>query len=101
LSLLASEYAHGPTIVLVMAACVLVAATIGRWWTLAVPVAVAAGVFALSLDDRLYSRVAEDVQAAIVFGATYGLILGAVALFLRWALRRWARDTSSEGAGSQ
>jgi hypothetical protein len=97
-ALIASEYAHGPTILLVLAGCVLLSALVGRWWTLAVPVVVAAAVFALSLDNDLYARVPEDIQAAVVFGATYGLALGAVALLVRRGIERWLDRRPAERA---
>jgi hypothetical protein len=82
-ALIASEYAHGRTIFLVLSVCVLFAAVVGRWWTLVLPFVLAGSVFALSLNDGLYSRVPEDIQAGIVFGATYGLVLAIVALLVR------------------
>lgn len=85
-TVVASEYANAGMIFSIVCLCVAFSAIVGRWWTLVLPVALAAAVFALSLVDAFYERTPEDMQAAVVFGATYGLALPAVAL----ALRRFA-----------
>lgn len=82
-ALVASEYAHAPTILTVMCVCVLFSALVGRWWTLALPVVLAGAVFALMPIEAYYERTPEDVQAGVVFGATYGLVLAAAALLVK------------------
>lgn len=81
--LVASEYAHSPTILAVICLCVLFSALVGRWWTLALPVVLAGAVLALMPIKSYYERTPEDVQAGVLFGATYGLVFAAVALFVR------------------
>lgn len=97
-ALIASEYAHGPTILLVLAGCVVVSVLVGRWWTLGLPVSLAAAVFALSLNNGLYARVPEEIQAAVVFGAAYGLVLAAIALLVRRGVERWSQERTAERA---
>jgi hypothetical protein len=43
-------------------------------------------VFALAPLDSFYERTPEDIQAGVVFGAAYGLVLAAVALLVRHSL---------------
>lgn len=94
-ALVASEYAHAPTILAVICLCVLFSAVVGRWWTLALPVGFACAVFALMPIEPYYERTPEDVQAGVLFGAMYGLVLAAAALLVRHyiGLRREARRT--------
>ena len=82
-ALVASELAHAPTILTVMSLCALLSALVGRWWTLAVPVALAGVVLAVTPIDWYYERTPEDVQARVLFGAAYGLVLAAAALLAR------------------
>lgn len=66
-------------------------------WTLLLPVALIVGVFAAGLSSWFYERVPEDIQAGIVFGASFGLLTGALALLARhWIARLRA---PSAGAG--
>jgi hypothetical protein len=60
--LVASEYAHRPTILAALAACVLVPALIGRSWTLLLPVALIVGVVGAGLSRWYHERVPEDIQ---------------------------------------
>jgi predicted membrane protein len=94
-ALVASEYAHAPTILTVICLCVLFSAVVGRWWTLALPVVLAGAVFALMPIDSYYERTPEDVQAGVLFGAVWGLALAAAALLVRQyiGLRRETRRT--------
>jgi hypothetical protein len=82
-ALVASESAHTPTILTVACLCVLFSALVGRWWTLALPLVLAGAVFALTSSEGYYERIPEDVQAAVWFGATYGLVLATAALLVR------------------
>ena len=93
---LASEYAHGPTILATLALCVLFAALIGRWWTLILPVALIVAVLSAAFSSWYYERVPEDVQAGIALGAFCGLVLGAVVLLAR---RRIDRRRTNGGIG--
>ncbi|HEX2460038.1 MAG TPA: hypothetical protein VHJ58_07795 [Vicinamibacterales bacterium] len=96
-ALVASEYAHSPTILVTFAACAAIPALVGRLWTLLLPVALIVGVFAAGLSSWFYERVPEDIQAGIVFGASFGLLTGALALLARhWIARLRA---PSAGAG--
>jgi predicted membrane protein len=79
----ASELAHAPTILAVMCLCALFSTLVERWWTLALPVVLVGAVFALAPLDSFYERTPEDIQAGVVFGAAYGLVLAAVALLVR------------------
>jgi hypothetical protein len=81
--LVASELAHAPTILAVMCLCALFSALVGRWGTLALPVVLVGAVFALAPLVSFYERTPEDIQAGVVFGAAYGLVLAAVALLVR------------------
>jgi hypothetical protein len=81
-TIVASEYADTGAFLAVVCVCVVFSAVVGRCWTLALPAAVAAAVFALASIDAFYERTPEDVQAAVVFGAVYGLVLAVVALAL-------------------
>jgi hypothetical protein len=85
-ALLASEYAHSPTILATFAACAVIPAVVGRPWTLLLPVALIVGVLAAGLSSWVYERVPEDIQAGIFIGAASGSWLG-----------RWR---SSRGSGS-
>jgi hypothetical protein len=99
--LVASELAHAPTILAVMCVCALFSALVGRWWTLALPVVLVGAVFALEPLDSFYERTPEDIQAGVVFGAAYGLVLAAVALLVRHYLISLAerrRNLRSESA---
>jgi hypothetical protein len=87
-ALVASEYAHGPTILVTLGLCVLIAALVGRWWALLVPVGLIAAVLGFGFIDWYYERVPEDIQAGVVFGASVGLVLGAVALTVRRGIDR-------------
>jgi hypothetical protein len=82
-ALVASEYAHGLTMLTVMGLCGVLSALVGRWWTLAVPFALAAGVVAAASIDWYYQRAPEDLQAGAFFGAAHGLVLAATALLVR------------------
>jgi K+-sensing histidine kinase KdpD len=82
-AIVASELAHAPTIVAVIFVCVVFSAAVGRLWTLALPLVLACAVFALMPVDRFYERTPENVQAAVVFGAMYGLGLGTAVLLVR------------------
>jgi hypothetical protein len=79
-ALVASEYAHAPTILAVMCLCAFFSALVGRWWTLALPVVLAAAVFATMPMESYYERAPEDVQAGVLFGAACGLVLAAALL---------------------
>jgi hypothetical protein len=87
-ALLASEYAHTPTILATFATCAIIPAVVGRMWTLLLPVALIVGVFAAGLSSWFYERVPEDIQAGIVFGAAFGLLAGALALLARHSIAR-------------
>ena len=87
--MVASEFAHGPTILLILALCVLFSALVGRWWALVLPVAVAAVALALTPIDWYYEHTPEDVQAAIVFGAVCGLVASGAVLLARHVLGSW------------
>ena len=82
-ALVASELAHGPTILFILALCVLFSALAGRWWTLGLPLAVAVTAIALTPLDWYYERTPEDVQAAVVFGAACGLVASCAVLLAR------------------
>ena len=82
-ALVASEYAHTPTILTVACLCALFSALVGRWWTLALPVVLASAVLGLTRIEAYYERIPEDVQAGVWFGATYGLVVAAAALLVR------------------
>jgi hypothetical protein len=82
-ALVASEYAHTPTILTVVCLCVLFSALVGRWWTLALPVVLAGAVLLLTQVEALYERIPEDVQAGIWFGAAFGTVLAAAVLLVR------------------
>jgi hypothetical protein len=88
LALVASETANGSLILATLALCVVVAALVGRWWTLLLPVALIAGVFIAGLSDAFYSRVPEDVQAGVVVGASFGLVLATLVLLVRELIAR-------------
>jgi len=83
-----SELAHAPTILIVMSLCALFSALVGRWWTLALPVVLAGAVFAATPIGSYYERTPENVQAGVVFGAAYGLVLAAAVLLARHYVRR-------------
>jgi hypothetical protein len=92
-ALVASEYAHTPTILTVACLCVLFSVLVGRWWTLALPVVLAGAVLSLTQVEALYERIPEDVQAGVWFGATFGIVLAAVALLVRhYSGHRLGRD---------
>jgi hypothetical protein len=95
LALVASETANGSLIVATLALYVVVAALVGRWWTLLVPVALIAGVLVAGLSDSFYSRVPEDVQAGVVFGASFGLVLAILVLLARELIARHRGRPSS------
>jgi uncharacterized membrane protein YhhN len=75
--------ANAPTMLAVTGLCVLFSAVVARWWTLALPVVIAGAVLALMPIDAYYERTPEDIQAGILFGAVYGLIIAAAALLVR------------------
>ena len=79
-ALLASEYAHSPTILATFAACAVIPAIVGRPWTLLLPVALIVGVVAAGLSSWVYERVPEDIQAGIFIGAGFGLVASGVLL---------------------
>ena len=92
-ALVASEYAHTPTILTVACLCVLFSALVGRWWTLALPVVLAGAVLSLTQVEAFYERIPEDVQAGVWFGATFGIVLAAVALLVSHSIgHRLGRD---------
>ena len=80
---LASEYADTETALMVVFISVAFSAIIGRWWTLALPVILAAGVLGLASIDAFYERTPEDVQYSLVMGGTLGLGLAAAAILIR------------------
>jgi hypothetical protein len=69
----ASEYADGQAFLWVVCICIGFSVIVGRSWTLALPVVLAAP---------------EDVQAGVLFGAVYGLGLAATALLVRHIVAR-------------
>jgi hypothetical protein len=87
LALMASEYANGTAMLLVATLRAALIVFVARGWTLAVPLLVA-GVLALSLDTDLYSRVPEDLQAGIFFGASLGVAFGGFLLIARRVVER-------------
>jgi hypothetical protein len=95
-----SEFDLSPTIWVTLAVCVLVPALVGRFWTLLLPVALLMGVLLAGLSDGFYSRVSEDIQAGIFFGAVLGLVLGSLVLLVRHliALRRTKRRRTQRGS---
>jgi drug/metabolite transporter (DMT)-like permease len=88
-ALVASEFAHGPTILVILALCVLFSTVVGRWWTLGLPLAVAGVAIALTPIDWYYEHTPEDVQAALVVGAACGLVASSAALLTRRFLGSW------------
>ena len=84
-SLIASEFAHSPTVAATAIASVAVAALVGRWWTLLLPAALIAAVLGAGFSDSFYKSVPEDIQAGVVFGAVIGLVGGVVAVRARQA----------------
>ena len=88
-TLVASELAHGPTILGILALCVLFSTFVGRWWTLGLPLAVAGVAIALTPIDSYYEHTPEDIQAALVFGAAFGLVASAAVLLARHFLGSW------------
>jgi hypothetical protein len=95
-ALLASEYAHGPTILATFAACAVIPAVVGRPWTLLLPVALIVVVLAAGLSSWIYERVPEDIQAGIFIGAAFGLVAGVLALLTR----HWIARLRAPGAGA-
>jgi urea transporter len=83
--------ASGSTAVVVIVVCVVFSALAGRWWTLALPVALAFGSFALAQIDWYYERTPEDVQAGLFVGAGYAVVLAALALAIRHRFGRRAQ----------
>jgi hypothetical protein len=71
-----------------LAGCVVIAALIGRWWALLLPVALIAAVLIAALSNWYYEGVPEDIQAGVLFGAFFGLMLGALALLVRQQIGR-------------
>jgi hypothetical protein len=95
-ALLASEYAHSPTILATFAACAVIPAVVGRPWTLLLPVALIVSVLAAGLSSWVYERVPEDIQAGIFIGAGCGLVAGTLALLAR----QWIARLRAPGAGA-
>jgi predicted PurR-regulated permease PerM len=87
--LVASEHTDGPTILVIIALCVLFSALVGRWWTLGLPLAVGVLAIALTPMDWYYERTPEDVQAAVVFGAACGLVAAGAVLLARHFIGSW------------
>jgi hypothetical protein len=87
-TVVASEFADAQAVLWVVCICVGFSVIVGRWWTLALPVVLAAAVFALMSIDAFYERTPEDVQAGVLFGAVYGLGLAATALLVRHIVAR-------------
>jgi hypothetical protein len=87
-TVVASEYADTGVGLTVVCICVAFSAVVGRWWTLVLPVALGAAIFGLASIDAFYERTPEDVQAAVLFGAVYGLGLAAAALLVRHIVAR-------------
>ncbi len=85
-ALASDSYDLAPLIWVVFIACVLLAAIVGRFWTLLLPVALILGVLVLGLSDRFYSSVSEDTQIAVFFGGVLGLLISAPVLFGRHLL---------------
>jgi hypothetical protein len=87
--LVASEFADGPTILLIIASCVAFSALVGRWWTLGLPLAVAGVAIVLTPMDWYYERTPEEVQAAVFFGAACGLLASGAVLLARHFIGSW------------
>jgi hypothetical protein len=92
-ALVASEYAHTPTILAVACLCVLFSALVGRWLTLALPAVLAGAVLSLTQVEAFYERIPEEIQAGVWFGATLGIVLAAAALLVSHSIgHRLGRD---------
>jgi hypothetical protein len=68
---------------LILALCLLFSTFVGRWWTLALPLAVAGVAIARTPIDWYYEHTPEDIQAALVYGAACGLVAPGAVLLAR------------------